>query len=58
MKKSIQWRINHAERKMAEGKKLYKFRNMLDTFKRMRKTEISEGIKFVYGINGYKKYSK
>lgn len=48
MKKRISWRIKHAERKIAEGKKINKFQNMLMTYKRMIKEEIAEGFKYVH----------
>ena len=46
MRKSIQWRINHAERKIAEGKQVNKFKSMLDNYKRMRTEEKAKGIRF------------
>ncbi len=54
MQKSVNWRIRHAERKIAEGKKIHKFKAMLGGFEVLRRKEIIEGVKYLYFKNEHK----
>jgi len=46
MKKSIAWRIKHAERKIKEGKKVNRFTPLLHGLKKAREDEIRGGFKY------------
>ncbi len=48
MKKSIEWRIRHAKRKIEEGKKVGKYTSMLVGYGLMRKKEKNEGFHLVF----------
>ena len=48
MKKSIEWRIRHAKRKIAEGKKVGKYSGMLIGYDQLRRKDNNEGIYFIF----------
>lgn len=48
MKKSIEWRINHAKRKIEEGKKISRYTRLLRNFQEMRMHELREGFNYVH----------
>ena len=48
MKKSIAWRMRHAKRKIAEGKKVNKYESMFVGFEQLRKKEKTSGVHFIF----------
>jgi len=48
MKKTIRWRIKHAQRKISQGRKVSKFKRMLMMYNRMKQEEMRTGVTFVF----------